>query len=90
MIMTGTLVSGTLADAFGRKPILTINVLLIFITWFMLYFANSFILLMISRIVSGFAIGIVTTVGYIFLSEIALVCDTKAQFSHSQVTLYSR
>ena len=71
--MAGTLISGTLADTFGRKPTLWVNVVIILISWVVLYFSKSFILFMVSRVISGFAIGVVTTVGFMILSEIALV-----------------
>lgn len=72
-VMAGTLLSGILADRIGRKATLVLNAVVLLIGWAVFFMAPTFTILLVSRVVSGTASGIMVTTSYMLLSEIALV-----------------
>lgn len=67
----GALVSGKLSDLYGRKKILLISSVLFAITGVGTGWAETFSLFIISRILSGVAIGCATVVCPIYIAEMA-------------------
>lgn len=71
--MIGVLLSGVLADRFGRKKVIIAFSIALTASWVMLYLAGSFNTLMLSRVVSGLSFGVITSCSYMLASEIALL-----------------
>ena len=69
----GTLLSGSLADKFGRKNILTFGMTITLFGWIIIYFANNVHMLLLSRMIHGFGYGLVIPCVYLLVGEIALL-----------------
>ena len=67
----GAATNGILADIFGRKKIIMATAVIFFLGSIMCAFATNIIMLIISRIFVGFAVGIVNFVVPLYLSEIS-------------------
>ncbi|KAK4874656.1 hypothetical protein RN001_014016 [Aquatica leii] len=70
-MMPGSIISGLLIDKIGRKKLMLLAGLLLFIPWFVVMFATSFAMLLSARIVAGVGNGIVTAVMSLYLGEIS-------------------
>ncbi|KAM0888630.1 hypothetical protein ACQ4PT_028213 [Festuca glaucescens] len=67
-----TTISGALADAFGRRMMLLVSAVLSFITAMMVIFwSQQVYMLLLTRLVMGFSIGLAVTLVPIYISEIA-------------------
>ncbi|XP_047058252.1 monosaccharide-sensing protein 2-like [Lolium rigidum] len=67
-----TTISGTLADAFGRRMMLLVSAVLSFITAMMVIFwSQQVYMLLLTRLIMGFSIGLAVTLVPIYISEIA-------------------
>jgi SP family galactose:H+ symporter-like MFS transporter len=64
-----TLVSGALADLFGRKSMIIISAILFIIGVLAVVYAHSYFLLMLGRIIQGVGVGIITIVIPLYLAE---------------------
>ncbi|XP_075231674.1 facilitated trehalose transporter Tret1-like [Lycorma delicatula] len=62
---------GFLVDVWGRKNMLLFTAPMWFISWLLIIFSKNFIVLCISRIIQGMAVGVVCTVNPPYLGEIA-------------------
>ena len=71
--MIGTIISGNLADRFGRKKILILGTSITLVGWLIIYFANNVHMLLLSRMVHGFGYGLVIPCAYLLVGEIALI-----------------
>lgn len=67
----GAVLNGRLADILGRKKIILITAIIFFIGSIMCAVAPNVYILMLSRFVVGFAIGIITFSAPLYLSEIS-------------------
>lgn len=72
-LMFGILSSGLLSSKFGYKICLIIGCLVQAFGWIMLYFAPSFTILLIGRLVAGLGSGLCTPASYVYVSDIALI-----------------
>jgi MFS family permease len=67
-----TTISGMLADAFGRRMMLLVSAVLSFITAMMVIFwSQQVYMLLLTRLIMGFSIGLAVTLVPIYISEIA-------------------
>ncbi len=69
--LIGTLATGYLSDKFGRRTMIIVSSILFLIGVIALLFAQLFITILLSRIVMGIGIGIVSVAVPSYLSEIA-------------------
>lgn len=67
----GAILNGHLADIYGRKKIIIITSIIFFIGSIMCAVAPNVYVLMLSRFIVGFAIGIITFCAPLYLSEIS-------------------
>ena len=67
----GAILNGRLADIMGRKKIILITAIIFFIGSILCGIAPNVIVLMLSRFIVGFAIGIITFSAPLYLSEIS-------------------
>jgi len=67
----GAVLNGRLADVYGRKKIIFITAIIFFIGSIMCAVAPNVYILMLSRFVVGFAIGVITFCAPLYLSEIS-------------------
>ena len=65
----GAIVSGGLSDRFGRKPVLMIAALLFFISALGCTVPDSFIFLIIARIIGGVGVGMASVLSPLYISE---------------------
>ena len=65
----GAIVSGGLSDRFGRKPILMIAASLFFISALGCTIPDSFIFLIIARIIGGVGVGMASVLSPLYISE---------------------
>ena len=65
----GALVSGSLSERFGRKPILIIAAFLFFISALGCTIPNSFIFLIVARIIGGIGVGMASVLAPLYISE---------------------
>ena len=65
----GALVSGSLSERFGRKPILIIAAFLFFISSLGCTIPNSFIFLIVARIIGGIGVGMASVLSPLYISE---------------------
>jgi SP family galactose:H+ symporter-like MFS transporter len=72
-IVVGTLLSGLLADKFGRKFTLILGQAIFAVCWSILFFAKDFQMLITGRFIMGIGCGINSPTVYMLLSEIALI-----------------
>jgi MFS family permease len=61
--------SGVMADKIGRKPTIIIMDILFIVSGIILFFATSFEMLYLGRLLSGLGIGVCMMVSNIFLAE---------------------
>lgn len=69
--LLGALTAGKLADAFGRKKILILSSILFTLSAVLSYLSQNFSILIFARILGGLAVGIVSVVGPMYISEIS-------------------
>lgn len=69
--IVGTLVTGPLADRFGRRTMIISACVLFFIGIISILLAKTFVLLLISRLFLGVAVGIVAVAVPLYLTEVA-------------------
>lgn len=67
--IAGALVSGTLSDYFGRKPVLMIAALLFFISALGSTISSDFVYLIIARIIGGLGVGMASVLAPLYISE---------------------
>ena len=85
----GAVINGRLADIFGRQKIIFVTALIFFFGSILCAIAPNVYILMLSRFLVGFAIGVITFCAPLYLSEIspekirgALVSLFQLQFHH--------
>ncbi len=71
--MLGILSSSLLSSKYGYKICLIIGCFVQTLGWILLYFAPSFTILLIGRLVSGLGSGLCTPASYVYISDIALI-----------------
>lgn len=64
-----TLVSGFLADKFGRKKMIIAGAVVFIVSVFIIYYSNTFVTLLSGRLIQGIGVGIITMVVPLYLSE---------------------
>ena len=64
-----TLISGSLADKFGRKYLLVCSAILFIIGVALLAIAQGYAMVLIGRIIQGLGVGVITIVAPLYLSE---------------------
>jgi len=69
--IVGTLVTGYFADRFGRRTMILASCVLFFIGIISILLTSSFVVLLISRLVLGLAVGIVAVAVPLYLTEVA-------------------
>ncbi len=67
----GSIVAGKMSDYFGRKKVLIISAIFIFISAFWSGFALNQIQLIIARLIGGFGIGAATMICPLYISEVS-------------------
>ncbi|MGL6196115.1 MAG: sugar porter family MFS transporter, partial [Thermoguttaceae bacterium] len=67
----GALLAGTLADKFGRKPVLVLASILFFISAVGCGFPPNYPLLVVARFVGGLGVGVASMIAPLYISEIA-------------------
>jgi len=67
----GSLIGGSLIDKFGRKTSILFSILLFFVGALVIAFTTSYSLLIVGRIILGFAMSVSATAECIYISEIA-------------------
>lgn len=70
-VMVATVPAFYLLNVWGRKRVLQIPPFLIVVAWIILYFANSYAEIVVSRLLCGVALSIILMVGPMYTSEIA-------------------
>ncbi len=69
--LLGALTTGTLADGYGRKPLLVIAALIFLISAYGTGAYDNFILFLVARFVGGIAIGIASGLSPMYIAEIS-------------------
>ncbi|KAF5270584.1 hypothetical protein FQR65_LT05482 [Abscondita terminalis] len=69
--MLGSIILSFLIDTIGRKKTMLVAAFLLFVPWFLIIFANSLVMLLIARVVSGTGSGISIGVVSLYVGEIA-------------------
>ncbi|XP_069688588.1 facilitated trehalose transporter Tret1-like [Periplaneta americana] len=69
--MMATMPAGYLVNKVGRKPLLVFLALPFLASWFLIIFARSVVELLVSRLITGFCVGVAFSVCPIYLGEIA-------------------
>ena len=72
-VMISMTIGGTLAEMMGRKRTLIIGQLCILLGWVVVYFAKTFLVLLLGRFFIGLGIGTSLPVTMLHLSEISLI-----------------
>ncbi|XP_076242129.1 facilitated trehalose transporter Tret1-2 homolog [Calliopsis andreniformis] len=80
----GSLLSGPLLDAIGRRGSLQLAAVPLFVGWIIIGFSKSIPYLLVGRVVLGFAVGLLAVPGQVLLGETA---DTKLRGSLTGGTL---
>ncbi|KAF5270581.1 hypothetical protein FQR65_LT05479 [Abscondita terminalis] len=70
-VMGGSIVLGFLIDKIGRKKLMILGSVLLFVPWILIVFAKSFIMLLVARILIGLGSGIAIGVIPLYIGEIA-------------------
>lgn len=69
--LIGTLIAGYLADQFGRRNMIIVSCIIFLAGIFCIIEANSFVSLLIARLLLGVGVGIVAVVVPLYLAEVA-------------------
>jgi sugar porter (SP) family MFS transporter len=69
--LVGTLITGPLADRFGRRTMIIIACLIFTVGLVFVLLSNSFVTLLIARLLLGIAVGVVAVAVPLYLTEIA-------------------
>lgn len=64
-----TLISGSLADLFGRKHMIILSAIIFLLGVFFVVYAHTYLMLMIGRVTQGVGVGIITIVIPLYLAE---------------------
>lgn len=83
----GVSVAGTLSDKFGRKPTMMISAALFLLSALGCAVASNFDILVISRIIGGIGIGIVSIVCPLYISEISVTAYRGRMVSLYQLAI---
>lgn len=67
----GALTAGKLADVYGRKKVLILSSLLFTASAVLSYLSGNYSILIMARVLGGLAVGIVSVVGPMYISEIS-------------------
>jgi len=67
--ITGALIAGGLSDRFGRKPILLLAALLFFISALGSAIPQTFVLLIVARLIGGLGVGMASVLSPMYISE---------------------
>ncbi|KAF5302533.1 hypothetical protein FQR65_LT00905 [Abscondita terminalis] len=70
-IMAGSIAIGFLIDRIGRKKLMMLGSVLLFVPWILTIFAKSFVMLLVARIFLGLGVGIGLGVIPLYIGEIA-------------------
>ena len=84
----GAILGGTLAHKFGRKRILSIALLLLTLTSLGAALAPNLVVLLICRLIMGFAIGMDSPVAFTFIAEISNKWQKGRNVNYWQVVWY--
>ncbi|MFH1195105.1 MAG: sugar porter family MFS transporter [bacterium] len=79
----GVIIAGFLSDAFGRKPVLLLSAVLFSVSAVGCALSNSYMALVIYRLVGGLGIGVASIISPLYISEISI-----ARIRGTMVTLY--
>ena len=69
--LVGALLGGGMSDKYGRKPMLFVSALLLMVSALGCAFASSAVVLIISRVIAGLGVGILSAVIPTYISEIS-------------------
>lgn len=69
--IAGALLTGPVADLWGRKPTLLINAIVFIIGSFMLAQVETHSMFLLARFISGFGVGMASVIAPIYLAEVA-------------------
>lgn len=69
--LVGTLITGPLADRFGRRTMIIVACLVFTVGLIFVLLSNSFVTLLIARLLLGIAVGVVAVAVPLYLTEIA-------------------
>lgn len=84
--MLGILSSSLVSSKYGYKMCLTVGCLIQVLGWVTLYFATTFIVLLVGRLVGGFGAGLCTPASYVYVSDIALIRFRGNNYSFKRIS----
>ncbi|KAF5270569.1 hypothetical protein FQR65_LT05467 [Abscondita terminalis] len=70
-IMSGSVIIGFVVDSIGRKKTMLLGAVLVIAPWILIIFAQSFIMLLVARLVGGFGFSISIGVIPLYIGEIS-------------------
>ncbi|KAF5270560.1 hypothetical protein FQR65_LT05458 [Abscondita terminalis] len=70
-MMPGSIIVGFSVDSIGRKKTMQVGAVFVFLPWIIIIFTQSFIMLLVARILGGFGIGILRGVIPLYNGEIS-------------------
>lgn len=68
--LVGTLIAGPLGDKYGRRMLIALSSLLFIFGVFFIYFANSFLMIFVARLLLGVGVGMVAVAVPLYVAEI--------------------
>ena len=85
--LVGAMVAGSLADLWGRRPLLLFSALVFLISAYMTGAVDTFIPFLIARLIGGVAIGIASGMSPMYIAEVSPSASRGRMVSINQLTI---